>query len=91
MENKNLLLSLPKKDKEEFYKLCKTLELKPMRVILILMGKFVDGTIDAMPVIQAFKDYKEGDISNKTIMLLKNRITGKQAYKIHMERLDVKL
>lgn len=86
MENKTLILTLPKQDKEEFYKLCKLLEMKPMRVLLILMGKFVNGEIDALPIIKEFKAYKQQDFSNRGIRLLKNRINGKQAYNIHKEK-----
>ena len=54
-----------------------------MRTMLILMDRFGDGKIDALPIIEDYKTFKGDEKITKTNRILKYRIDGKQAYKIN--------
>jgi len=54
-----------------------------MRVVLILVERFGNGKIDALPIIEDYKDFKATDKTKKIDRLLKYRIDGTEAYKIN--------
>jgi len=79
----NIVIKVDKDIKNDFYTLCKTLSITPMRACLILINRFSKGKIDALPVIEDYKIFKQQEVHNKTMRILKNRIDGKLAYKIN--------
>jgi len=84
----NIIVRIEEKDKKEFYLTCKSLNITPMRAILILIRKFATGSIDALPIIKEYKEFKDEDMNQRSIRLTKYRIDGKQAYKINKEKKD---
>lgn len=79
----NIVLKVDKQIKKKFYDLCYSLKITPMRTMLILMDRFGDGKIDALPIIEDYKTFKGDEKITKTNRILKYRIDGKQAYKIN--------
>jgi len=79
----NIVLKVDKKVKKKFYDLCYSLNLTPMRTMLILMDRFADGKIDAMPILEDFKNFKAEEKIRKSKRILKYRIDGDIAYKIN--------
>lgn len=82
----NLVIRIEKADKKEFYTTCKTLGVSPMRTTIILIRKFARGSIDALPIIKEYKDYKDNDSNLRSVRLAKYRIDGDKAHKINRER-----
>lgn len=82
----NLVIRIEKELKKEFYLTCKTLGVSPMRTTLILIRKFARGSIDALPIIQEYKEYKDNDTNLRTVRLAKYRIDGDKAHKINKEK-----
>lgn len=82
----NLVIRIEKDQKKEFYTTCKTLGVSPMRTTLILIRKFARGSIDALPIIKEYKEYKDNDVNLRSVRLVKYRINGDKAHKINRER-----
>jgi hypothetical protein len=87
MKTTTMLLSLTEEIKNNFKIVCKSLGTKPMRTVLILMERFGNGQIDALPILEDYKKYTQADIQLKTNRLLTHRINGKQAHEIHKTKL----
>lgn len=79
----NIVLRLDKAIKKKFYDLCHSLKITPMRTMLILMDRFADGKIDALPIVEDYKNFKNSETDKKSQRLLKYRIDGKKAYQIN--------
>ena len=88
---KNIVIKIDKTIKEKFYDICHSFNITPMRTILILISRFADGKIDALPIIEDYKAFKEQEVINKTQRILKYRIDGSSAYKINKAKKDVNL
>lgn len=87
MENQsNIVIKIENKLKDSFYKSCYSLNITPMRAILILIERFNTGNINAMPIVEDYKSFKEKDREDKLFRLLKYRIDGKEAYEINSKR-----
>lgn len=82
----NVVIKIAPQVKKRFYDLCKSLGLTPMRTILILIERFASGKIDALPILEDFKQFKATEKSNKVKRILKYRVSGTEAYKINKER-----
>ena len=61
----NIVLKVDEDIKKKFYKLCYSLNITPMRTMLILMDRFASGKIDAMPILEDYKLFKTEDQINK--------------------------
>lgn len=79
----NIVLKVDKEQKKKFYDLCHGFNMTPMRTMLILMDRFSDGKLDAMPILQEYKEFKASETDRKSQRLLRYRIDGNQAYKIN--------
>ena len=82
----NLVIKMEQKAKDMFYTTCKTLGVTPMRTVLIMIKKFANGEFDAMPIIKTYKEFYEDNKDCRTQRLLKYRIDGGQAFRIHQKR-----
>lgn len=87
----NLVIRIEKQEKKEFYLTCKSLGISPMRTTIILIRKFARGSIDALPIIEEYKQYKANDINERTINLIKSRIDGRKAHKLNKEKKNANL
>lgn len=85
----NIVLRLDKAIKKKFYDLCHSLKITPMRTMLILMDRFADGKIDALPIVEDYKNFKNNETDKKSQRLLKYRIDGKKAYQINKKNKDL--
>lgn len=88
-KNKNIsiiALRIEKVLKNDFYNICRSFSMTPMRTILILIKRFAEGHIDALPIIEEYKVFKTDEIDRKTQRILRHRIDGKQAYKINAKK-----
>jgi len=77
----NLVTKIKPELKKTYYDLCHSIGLTPMRTTLILIERFASGKIDALPVLQNYKDWKYTEKYAKTKRLLKYRIDGSESKK----------
>lgn len=82
----NMVVKVDKKVKQSFYHLCHSLNLTPMRTMLILIERFANGQIDATPIMSDYATFKEREKITKTNRILKYRIDGGKAYAINQIR-----
>lgn len=87
----NLVIKIEKNLKKEYYTTCNSLGIKPMRATLILIEHFAKGKINALPILEEYKTFRYSDKDRKIIRLLKNRINGDKAFKIHKKKQDADL
>lgn len=86
-----ILIETTKEVKKVFYSNCYSLGVTPMRIILILMKRFIEGQINVMPILEDYEEFKNEDIKNRTQRLLVNRIDGDKAHRINIKKKELLL
>jgi antitoxin component of RelBE/YafQ-DinJ toxin-antitoxin module len=82
---KSISVKIRTKLKANFYLVCKSLDITPMRTILILIERFSDGKIDAMPIVEDYKNFDVQDKLDRKNRMLVYRIDGGKAYRLNQK------